>query len=309
MRGVRKINWSTDNLAKRMKSNDEIILTQEQIQSLQRAETEMMSYVISCCERRGVEYTLGGGSCLGAVRHHGFIPWDDDADINISRSSYADLLEELQKTCNDEYTVLYPGGSLDTGFATTFIQKNGTRVRTLANIDKERCGLSMDVFVIENAFENPVLRWLHGVLCMAMGFCLSCRRYYQLRDLIIPSIADDSEAKSSIAAKAHIGRLLSFAKLSTWVRWTDRVYSLCKNDQSKYIVIPTGRRHYFKETYERTTIFPASPGEFEGYHWMLPADTDTYLTHLYGSNYMTPPPPEDRERHIVFEFDLGENKQ
>lgn len=296
----------TDDLIKRMSSEDEIELTEAQLKQVQLVDFAMAKDVIECCEKNGVVYTLSGGTCLGAIRHGGFIPWDDDMDLNISRSGFSCLIRELKNTYGDKYYVVYPGGDMPVGFATGFVQKVGTRMRTLADVDKEHCGVSIDLFVVENAPDNRFIRCMHGLLCMAMGLFLSCRRYFELRDDILPSLEDGSDAKRSISAKVAIGRVLSFAKMSTWAKWTDAVYSLCKNENSEYVVIPAGRRHYFKETYKRSTFFPTKRASFNGMDWSVPGDADSYMRALYGADYMTPPPVNDRERHIVFEFDLGE---
>ena len=301
-----KVNLSTDDLVKRMKSANEIELSDDQVKQVQRVVFEMARDVIECCEAADAEYTLSGGTCLGAVRHSGFIPWDDDIDINVSAGGFGRFMSEIKRRFGDKYWFLEPGGDIKTGLALTKIAMRGTRVRTIADVDSDHCGLTIDVLKIENAPDNKLLRKLHGFSCMAMGLFLSCRRYYELRDMFLSSLEEGTDAYASIRTKARIGRLLSFAKLETWAMWTDNVYSLCKNNSSRYVVIPTGRRHYFKETYERSMFFPAAEADFEGMRWKVPADTDTYMKALYGPDYMTPPPPEDRERHIVLEFDLGE---
>lgn len=301
-----KVKLSTDDLVKRMRSADEIELSDSQVDELQRISMMIASDVIDCCDFLGVSYTLSGGTCLGALRHRGFIPWDDDMDINVSGEGYQKLMDELRRRYRNKYWFLAPGGDLKTGQAITRITMQGTRVRTYGDVDFEHCGLGIDLFRIENAPDNKALRKLHGLSCMAMGLFLSCRRYYELRDMFLLSLEEGTDAYTSIRTKIRIGKLLSFAKLETWAKWTDKVYSLCKNNASRYVVIPAGRRHYFKETYERSMFFPSVEADFEGMRWKVPADTDTYMKALYGPDYMTPPPPEDRERHIVLEFDLGE---
>ena len=88
----------------------------------------------------------------------------------------------------------------------------------------------------------------------------------------------------------------------SWGKLTRKVYSLCKNERSKYVSIPMGRKHYFGEMYERAGMMNTVTFPFEGHEWRVAKDYDAYFTALYGSDYMTPPPPEKREHHIILEL-------
>ena len=71
--------------------------------SLQRVLTRMLGDLNEVCARHGIAYTLGGGTCLGAVRHHGFIPWDDDVDINMTREGYGRFVKAYELEMKDKY--------------------------------------------------------------------------------------------------------------------------------------------------------------------------------------------------------------
>ena len=77
---------STVDAFKHIRSEEALTLTDEQLKDLQRTLNGMLSDLDECCRRNGLTYVLGGGSCLGAVRHHGFIPWDVDVDVNMPRA-------------------------------------------------------------------------------------------------------------------------------------------------------------------------------------------------------------------------------
>ncbi len=93
---------STFDVFKQVDSEGLIEVTGEKLCALQGVLLQMLRDVDSVCSRHGIPYTLGGGSCLGAARHQGFIPWDDDLDINMTREGYRRFAEaygaELQKS-------------------------------------------------------------------------------------------------------------------------------------------------------------------------------------------------------------------
>ena len=72
------------------------------------------------------------------------------------------------------------------------------------------------------------------------------------------------------------------------------------------VSIPSGRGHYFGEIRPRETFIPLSQGMFEGLLVNLPGNTHDYLSNLYGENYMTLPPEEKRERHLIIEIKFNE---
>jgi len=117
-------------------------LTQKQIL------LQILIYVDSICKQNSIEYSLCGGSLLGAIRHHGFIPWDDDVDILLSRPNYEKLIDVLKKK-KDKYKLL-----LDTDkgsyYAYTKLFDSRTILKTKYKFDqKVGLGIFIDIFPID----------------------------------------------------------------------------------------------------------------------------------------------------------------
>ena len=91
-----------------------------------------------------------------------------------------------------------------------------------------------------------------------------------------------------------------------WCILTNACYSLCKNNHSRRVGIPSGRKHYFVETYSRDGMITTAPKAFEGHSWQVAVDYDEYLKKLYGPNYMTPPGEEMQEKHYLLELRFPE---
>jgi lipopolysaccharide cholinephosphotransferase len=138
-------------------------LSQAEIDKIKEIVLETTCDITALCDELAIPYMLGGGSALGAVRHKGFIPWDDDIDLNIPRAYIDRLCDAIAERFPEKYYVEAP---LRTeGYLSSFIQvhRKGTVFREYLVQKKENCGIKIDIFVIENTYNNPVLRRWHGI--------------------------------------------------------------------------------------------------------------------------------------------------
>ena len=267
----------------------------------------MLKDIDIAARKSGACYTLGGGTCLGAVRHKGFIPWDDDLDLNMVHEDFPAFQNELQKLFPGKYCVEVPGQTPGYDLAFPRVRLNGTVVRTRDDVEKDakNCGAYIDIFYIENAPSNSLLRGFHGLISMGLGFCYSCRRFASHSQQYSALFEGDSSATKVFKQKKCLGKLFSFKSPESWTRTWDSWNSICGDDSSSYITIPVGRKHYFGETYRRDFFFPVEEMTFEGLILPVPSKAASYMATLYGPDFMQQPPEEEREVHVVYEFDLG----
>ena len=282
-----------------------VILDDEKLHALQLVLLESLKDILTVCSEENIPVVLGGGTCLGAVRHGGFIPWDDDIDINMSRSGYERFAPRFAERFGEKYWILDPWRTKDYPVVSPQVRRKGTVVRSRDDFKRGECGACIDICLIENVPENAVLRLAQGVASMALGLFASCRRFYQHRDSYLALAEGDEDAIRSVKLKAAIGRLLFIKSYGEWNRLWDKCNSLCRNEESRYVTVPGGRKHYFGELCKREVPFPPTTGKFEGLEVPLPHEWQLYMTQLYGEDYMTPPPDGDKEKHVVLEFDLG----
>ncbi len=294
---------STSDLFKNLdiRSDKVIRLTDETLCRVQEIVLGIAEDVISVCEAENITYHITGGTALGAIRHHGFIPWDDDFDIDILSSDFDLFIQKLSERFPDKYwvnTCHTPGY----GGCGNKVRLKGSIFRGRDDLDNDECGFLVDIFRIENTFDNIILRDIHGVFCLGLDFLLSCRNFYKNRALMLELAGDNKEAKRSFNLKINIGRVLSFLSVEKWAEITQGCYGLCKNNNSKYVTVPAGRKHYFGEMRLRSDFVDTAEAEFEGHTWKVPKDYIGYLKSMYGDNFMELPPEDQRENHVILEL-------
>ena len=254
---------------------------------LQQVLLEMVLDLQAVCDRNGLKCFLVGGSALGAVRHGGFIPWDDDVDLSMPREDLEKLKKIFRKELGEKYILNAPNYEGNASNRFVKILKKGTRFVEANVPEDERSCIKIDIFPLENVPDNPIVRWVKGIHCTFLMFAGGMLLSYE----------EGRIRKERMNLRAFAGMMLSFRSSS---RWFDRFDKACRsgNERSRDVSLPSGRKHYFGEILPRSAVFPLSTISFEGHPMKIFADPDCALKNLYGS-YMDIPPEEKREKHYV----------
>ncbi|SEL81942.1 lipopolysaccharide cholinephosphotransferase [Butyrivibrio sp. ob235] len=280
-------------------------LSEEQLKKLQSTLLDMLKDFIEVFENEKIFYTLSGGSVLGSIRHKGFIPWDDDIDINMPRKDFEHLKKVFDKRLGDKYVLCGPEFGRGYGMSHVQIKKKGTVYKAFNELTMEDTGIFIDIFVLENTYDSPLKRKIHGTLCLIMGYVLTCRKTAEDWKALEPYLSVNEVLKGAFLKKKRIGSFFKFISLDKVAKRVGYWYSYCGLGDSELVCIPSGRKHYFGEMYRREDMCESREAVFEGVKVRIPKGTERYMEILYGPEYMEIPPVEDREIHSAVELDFG----
>ena len=291
------------HILKTAKYTDDVVkISDEVLVRIQEQLLNMIKEIAPVLEKRGIDWVLTAGSMLGAVRHKGFIPWDDDLDILMTRENFIAFEKIFDKELSKEYILKRPG---DKGYLLHYpqIQKRGTVMQNLQSTEECTDGLFIDVFILENTFDNIYFRLLHGLLCTSLLFIDSTVRMSKCKKTIFKYTDNDPAVKRAINMRARLAFLFCFLPFEEWLKISDKVFS-CVKKNSSIGVIPGGAKHFFGELFPKSIFFPSKIVDFNGINVRIPIDPKLYLVKRYGAGYMKMPPVSQREQHIYIRVEL-----
>lgn len=245
----------------------------------------------SFCEGNGLTYSISGGTMLGAVRHGGFIPWDDDIDVMMPRPDYNRFLELTAKVFVNGYTVIsqYNTTNYRMPFA-KIMDLNSTVIPLKENKDCPY-GVFIDVFPVDGVTENEYFSKKN------------LKKYYRTM-AYAASLYNGSHCKNLQSIIIHLIARLSFKSSQQFLIECDSIAQKYGYDTSPYLGQYFSVYSHYKEMYPRDVFDETEIIDFEGIEVRCIKQRDKYLTIMYG-DYMTPPPPEKRvTHHFIYYINL-----
>ena len=279
-------------------------LTEEESKALKQAILNIYKDVVILCDKHKLTYMMSGGTCLGAIRHQGFIPWDDDLDIMMPRKDYDQLIQLLEAgELGEKYEFTYPNAKKDANTVFLKIFRKGTKDVEIANVNTPfPKGVYIDVFAIDSVPQSNIGKKVKGFIANVIQYIAIARLYTQYRSPLLKEyMSMDPQLKKRYIVKRILGTLTSFASHAKWIYWFEK-FVACSEEGREW-GIPTGRKYYNGEIFDKSVFVPVKKAIFEGEEVNIPNETHIYLTNLY-KNYMELPPVEKRERHFICELEL-----
>lgn len=246
---------------------------------------EMLVYFDKVCRENNIKYSLTGGSLLGAVRHKGFIPWDDDADVFLARPEF----DKLEKVFDDSHRFVYMTRKKDPNFSYVFsrLVDKKTYIAESPGTASFGSGVFLDICVVDGLPKSKLMRKLHMAY---MRFLVRGRR------ATIKDPTSKSYAKKGPLVLFLKKTMRRFIPLSKWNNWMAKAMKRYAFDTSDYVGNFTSQ-YGKKELLHRRVFDEYIDVPFEGYHFMACAGYQEYLTNIYGSKYMDFPPEKKHKGH------------
>ena len=265
----------------------------ETIHKLQELELMILKDFIAICEENNIEYFIYGGSALGAVRHGGFIPWDDDIDIIMFRKDYEKFKKVALSKPNNKYNFL-TSKTKDYFFLFSKIMlKNTIFEEWWVNQVDFDLGIDIDIFVLDKVPDNKLKRFFHVKRCRVLD------------RLLAMSVIKFKGYPSLVQALANTGH--AFLKLFNISRESlfDKTHKLLDkyNDKDCECVCDISALHH-PQIYKISDFKPGKTIMFEDVEVHCPNNLDSILTQIYG-DYMKLPPKDERTNHFNEFIDFG----
>lgn len=264
-----------------------------ELKDVQKEALKILLSFVRVCDENNLIYYISGGTYLGAVRHHGFIPWDDDVDVAMPRKDYNKFLEIAEKELPEGYTINHFTRNKKSMYYVPKIENSKIKLLSRIAREEKEVDLWIDVFPLDGLPDNKFIRKLH---CLHL---LILRGEYKLSffDQLVNYRNTDrpwyENAVISVAKKIDLGKLFDSYKIMLKL---DKTLSKYDFYESTDIMNFMGS-YKFRSIMNREKIYAeGSYYDFEGYQFHAPKDYDTYLKQIYG-DYMKLPPEEKRNWH------------
>lgn len=235
------------------------------------------------CQVYDIQYYLYAGSLLGAIRHSGFIPWDDDIDVVMLRKDY-EKLQKIAQVFNEDKFLLQSIYS-DPLTNNSWIKLHDINTAFISGIRRDGVmeGICIDIFPIDNVPDNNIIRYFRGKIINKLNFI------YQYR---FAKKFDNCSVKMKVF-RFLIKLLPPFNEMKFKVKYENYI-----KKYNKFItkeVVYNSNRDYFRKIIPKKYFDCCCYVDFEGKKFPAPSNYNDILKMLYGENYMEIPPIEEQK--------------
>ena len=253
------------------------------IKKLQDKILEIAVYVDKFCEENGIEYCLMGGSALGAIRHKGFIPWDDDLDFFMTPDNYEKFVKAFEERGDKSKFIVEPFGEFDNMVTLGKVRaKNTTLIEpSLTQYDISHC-VYLDIFILHTCPNSKIKRvW----------------QYVFAKYIVAKAQSTRDISRYGFGLRLAL-RILRCLPRRFMIKFALKQVYRFRNSKSDYYCNYLGKAKYKRGTYKKEWFESTKRVEFETVTLKVPTGVEEFLTERFG-DYMKLPNTEQikREQH------------
>lgn len=275
---------------------------QPTLKRLQGIELSILKDFIYICDKYHLTWFSFAGTAIGALRHQGFIPWDDDIDVCLPRRDYQKFLKAAKKEFSDKYTIMNADEDENYPLTTTRWMLKGTEFREESFKDIEcELGIFLDIYAFDNVADEE---WKYKLQAFEAWFWSKILILRCMPEPVIAGKGPKVEVEKLICKAAHA----MLCKLGFSKR---KIYLLCKRAMTRYNKKETKRISYLCDTnrYWNTIalddLYPIRQEPFEDVMMNFPNHVEKLVEQMH-PNFMELPPVEKRKNHYPYRLDMAD---
>lgn len=264
------------------------------LREVQLAELKIVDEIVRICNEENITYYISGGTFIGAVRHEGFIPWDDDADIAMPRNEFEKFMTIASSKLKKNFKLKYYKKDKIFPYYVPKVVDTSVKLVDHSSANEKVVPCWVDIFPLDGMPNNKYLFKLHSFRLLAD------RALINLSDFDNVTKINKSDRPLIEKSIMFLGKHIKLLRKMDTHKKMDKI----TKDLKKY---PANKSLYyvnFMGSYKLKSVIPkriyreGAYYKFEGRMLFGPKDFDAYLTHIYG-DYMTVPPKEKRNKHFT----------
>lgn len=280
-------------------------MTDDDIANMHQTLLGIYDDLFAVCEKYSLKMIAGGGTSLGAVRHKGFIPWDDDMDLNMPREDYEKLIEVFRQELGNKYDLLAPGYEAGANcFLMRVMKKNTTLLNMIDESAPYPTGIYIDITPIDYAPENKFAMQIKGIMADLLRLISYSVYWKQYKSASFKEFMMNSEGKTYYKLRMLIGEMFSFRSAEKWFTSFD---TFIRGKKTGHITVAAGREKYRGAYYPVEVFYPPKLVCFEDRKIYIVNKEDIYMCRLYG-DYMKIPDKKNREKHLCMKLDFEHSR-
>lgn len=254
------------------------------LEDIKRVELDALIFFADKCKKNGLKYGLTSGTLLGAVRHGGFIPWDDDIDVIMPRNDYLRFIQLNKEEDWGKYKVFSPYDNKSSVYEYTKLMNTDTIL--IEGHDKIESHVYMDIFPVDGVSKNRLLRKIQSKCVKFLQIIYAATRRAKYKKSYGNIIERMGWSVINLLSGSH--------KKSITLALIDKMSHIVPFDKADYAAVIIGQGE--KEVFEKEEYMLDGKVMFENHEFNTYRNPKKYLAQFFG-DYMKLPPEEQRKGH------------